>query len=405
MLELEEALARILAAIPKPVKERVALSKVHGRVLAEALYAPLDLPVFDNSAVDGYAVVAEDVATANPEVPVHLRLIGRITAGETFDSELTRGTSARLFTGSSLPRGANAVVMQEDTRLEPNHPGEVLIVGPVKPWENVRFQGEDVKRGALLVEAGAVVTIGRITMLTAMGLSEITVGRCPVVGVLATGSELKEAGQPLAPGQIYESNRATLAPLIENSGCSPVPFPIVPDALDLTCAALEQAFAACDVVITCGGVSVGEMDFVKRAFGQLGGDLQFWKVAIKPGRPFVFGRLGQKLLFGLPGNPISAFVTFLLLVRPALLSWQGASDVLLPSLPCTLAGPLANPGERRHFMRVTVDTAGKVRSAGIQASHILSSAAVANGLVDMPPRATFSTGDAVQVLRWESLLS
>src|SRR5207244_510775 len=165
-------------------------------------------------------------------------------------------------------------------------------------------------------------------------------------------------------------------------------------------AALEKAFAEGDAVITCGGVSVGEMDFVKSAFEQLGGELAFWKVAIKPGRPFVFGRRAEKFLFGLPGNPVSALVTFLLLVRPALLRWQGADRIALPSHPCILAEPLANPGSRRHFIRVNVDDDGKVRAAGIQASHILSSLAAANGLVDVPPQTTFPTGATASVLRW-----
>ncbi len=221
------------------------------------------------------------------------------------------------------------------------------------------------------------------------------------MGLLASGSELLEGGQPLASGKIYESNRAGLAALAAQAGAIPRIFPLVKDSLADTRAALESAFAGCDVVVTSGGVSVGEMDFVKDAFEKIGGELQFWKVAIRPGRPFVFGRLGEKFLFGLPGNPVSAFVTFLLLVRPALARWQGARDVRLPAHPGTLVEPLVNPGERRHFTRVTVDAAGNVRSAGTQASHILSSLASADALVDVPPKTTLPAGAAVSVLRWE----
>jgi molybdopterin molybdotransferase len=189
--------------------------------------------------------------------------------------------------------------------------------------------------------------------------------------------------------------------MIRRTGCLPKVLPLVSDALAATRLALERAFDQCDAVITSGGVSVGEMDFIKQAFEQTGGSLQFWKVAIKPGRPFVFGSCREKLLFGLPGNPVSAFVTFLLLVRPALLRWQGAQDVSLPSHPGVLVEPLANPGQRRHFLRVKVDAAGKVRSAGVQASHILSASAAANGLVDVPPETTLAVGAQVQVIRWD----
>jgi molybdopterin molybdotransferase len=402
MLELEEALARILETIPEPASERIALTEAHRRILAERLSAPFDLPVFDNSSMDGYAVRAADVAAATMSTPTRLRLIGRVAAGEFFEGELAAGTSVRLFTGSPLPRGADAVVMQEDTRLEPTSPNEVFVLEPVKPWENVRLRGEDIRRGAPILEAGEILTAGRIALLAAMGLAKIEVGGRPSVGLLATGSELKDAGEPLAPGEIYESNRAMLAPLIQSAGGRPEIFPIVRDEVNLTRAALERGFQQCDVLVTCGGVSVGEMDFVKTAFEQLGGRLQFWKVAIKPGRPFVFGRLGRKLLLGLPGNPVSGLVTFLLLVRPALLRWQGAKVVSLPSHPGVLTEPLANPGERRHFVRVRVaDGTGQVASAGIQASHILSSAAVANGLVEVPPKTTFPAGITVAVRRWE----
>ena len=222
-----------------------------------------------------------------------------------------------------------------------------------------------------------------------------------MVGLLATGSELTEPGEPLAPGRIYETNRTALAALIERSGAIPKIFPLVADAPADTSLALTNAFSQCDTVVTSGGVSVGEMDFLKRSFEQIGGQLEFWKVAMKPGRPFVFGRYREKLLFGLPGNPVSAFVTFLLLVRPALRRWQGAATVSLPAHPGVLAEPLANPGERRHFMRVKVDSTGNVHSAGIQASHVLSSLAAANGLVDMPPASSLPAGNTVTVLRWD----
>jgi molybdopterin molybdotransferase len=400
MLDLETALGRILAAVPTPLQESVPLNEAAERVVAESVASPSDLPPFDNSAMDGYAVRAADVSQASPATPVRLRVRTRIPAGEHFAGELSPGECARLFTGSPLPRGADAVVMQEDTRSDAAYPADILICDSVVSGEYVRRQGEDVQRGAMLVAAGEALTPGRISLLAATGISEVKVGRRPVLGLLATGSELREAGAPLAPGQIYESNRATLAPLVIRAGGVPKSFPLVPDTLAATQAALMRAFSESELVITSGGVSVGEMDFVKTAFEALGGELQFWKVAIRPGRPFVFGRLGEKFLFGLPGNPVSAFVTFLLLVRPALRRWQGAHDVAMPIHRGVLGEAFSNSGDRRHFVRVRMDREGNVFSAGQQASHALASLAAADGLLDVPPTTSLAAGTSVGVLRW-----
>ena len=401
MLELEDALARILAALPEPADERISLRGASGRILSEPVLAAMDLPAFDNSAVDGYAVRDADVAGASSESPVRLRIAGRVPAGRIFAGELASGSCVRLFTGSMLPRGANAVVMQEDTRVPAGSSKEVLILEPVKPWENTRFQGDDVKRGNVIAQAGDVLTPGRLALLAAVGSTQVQAGRRPVVGLLATGTELKEPGEPLASGQIYESNRAGLAPLIEQAGGIVRAFAPVADEPGPTRTALELAFDECDILVTCGGVSVGETDLVKDAFEELGGNLQFWKVAVRPGRPFAFGQKERRFFFGLPGNPVSAFVTFLLLVRPALLRWQGAADIALPSVPGILSETLTNPGARRHFVRVRMEAAGTVRSAGAQASHVLSSLASANGLVEVAPQTMLTSGTTVRVLRWE----
>jgi molybdopterin molybdotransferase len=397
---LEAALAQILAAVPSPVSESVLLDDALGRVPTERVLSPIDLPVFDNSSMDGYGVRAGDVAAATPDAPVRLRLAGKAPAGLTFHGQVGAGFCVRLATGSLLPEGADAVVMQEDTQTDSATPDAVLIFEPAKPWENIRRRGEDVRQGAALSQAGEVLTAGHLSLLAAAGIVRLNLGRQPVAALLATGSELKERGQPLQSGQIYESNRHALAALMCQAGALPRIFPIVADTLDATRAALEAAFAKADAVVTCGGASVGEMDFVKRALEGMGGELQFWRVAIKPGRPFVFGRWREKLLFGLPGNPVSAFVTFLLLVRPALLRWQGAASISLFAHPGVLAEALANPGPRRHFLRVTVDASGKTSSAGLQASHALSSLAAANGLLEIPPHTNLASGTTVQVSRW-----
>jgi molybdopterin molybdotransferase len=401
MLELEEARRRILATLqPLPV-EVVSLSAAPGRVLAESVVAPIDLPSFDNSAVDGYAVRATDLSSVRAGAPAILDLVGRVPAGDVFSGTVQPGACLRIFTGSALPAGADAVVLQEDTRCDGEQPGKVQFLERASPWEHVRLRGEDVKRGAALVASGERATAGHIGLLAASGLREIKVRRQPVVGLLATGSELVESGNPLAPGKLYESNRQALAPLLARSGALPRLLPLVADTLEETKRALEQAFAGCDALVTTGGVSVGELDFVKQAFEEIGGSMDFWKVAVKPGKPFAFGQWRQKLLFGLPGNPVSAIVTFLLLVRPALWRWQGATNVDPPARFCILADPLANPGDRRHFMRVRVDAAGNARSAGAQASHLLSSLASADGLVDVPPNTSLPAGTLARLIPFE----
>jgi molybdopterin molybdotransferase len=401
MLEYEEALARILAAMPPLRVERVPLASAHGRVLAERIVAPIDLPPFDNSAVDGYAVRSKDTAAASTESPRRLRLTGRVAAGESCFAEVADGSCVRIFTGSPLPPGADAVEMQEDAHTDPADPGQVRFTDGVKPWENVRFRGEDIKRGAVAGEPGEDLGAGRLSLLAALGFREVTVAVQPVTGILATGSELSEPTEPLKPGGIYESNRTALATLISRSGATPRVYPLVKDTPAETREALARAFAECDVVVTSGGVSVGEADYVKNAFAELGGRLDFWKVAMRPGRPFVFGELGGKFLFGLPGNPVSAFVSFVVLVGPALRRWQGAASPGPARHKAILSAPLSNPDSRRHFVRVRVDDAGMVASAGAQASHIQSSLARANGLVDVPPGATLAAGAAVDVLRWD----
>jgi molybdopterin molybdotransferase len=227
------------------------------------------------------------------------------------------------------------------------------------------------------------------------------VGTRPVVGIVATGSELQDPSQSLSPGHIYESNRAGLAALVRAAGCKPLVFPVVPDNLELTLSALSDAQNQCSMVLTVGGASVGDFDLVKPALAHLGGQLEFWKVAIKPGRPFVFGQVLAKPLFGLPGNPVSALVTFLLLVRPALRRWQGATDTELRRVSGVLGQPISNPGSRRHFVRVCFAAEGVVQPAGTQASHLLGSFAAAHGLIDVPPGSTLPTGSVVAVRIWE----
>jgi molybdopterin molybdotransferase len=401
MLELEQAQERILFLIPLLDVETVPLWSAAGRILAESVAASRDLPPFDNSAMDGYAVRAEDVASATSERPVTLTLRGRVTAGEVSSHQIGPGECVRVFTGSTLPGGADAVVMQEDTRTDPLEPHRVWVNDSAKPWENVRFRGDDVKSGVTVLDDGERLSAASLAILSALGCDRVHVRRRPRLGLIATGSELREPGETLLPGQIFESNRVTMAALASQAGAEPKVYPLVPDDLPRTQALLRQALEECDAVVTSGGVSVGELDFVKAAFEAIGGALDFWKVAIKPGKPFVLGRRSEKLLFGLPGNPVSAFVTFLLLVRPALLRFQGARTVWLPVRTGVLEEDVANPGDRRHFVRASINNLGRVRTSGRQSSHYLHSLARANGLLDVLPRTTMRAGNTVSVQVWE----
>jgi molybdopterin molybdotransferase len=401
MLSVEQARERILDAVRPLAAETADLREALGRFTAEPLRSTVDLPPADNSAMDGYAVRAEDLAPARVDAPVSLRVMGTAPAGVVFDKVVGQGTCVRVFTGSTLPRGADAVVMQEDVQQNDTDPSSVLFVESAPPWENVRLRGEDVKAGALLLEAGERLTAPRLSLLAATGISVVRVGRRPTSGLLATGNELREPGQPLDAGAIYESNRAGLAALARQAGALPKIYPLVPDDLSATKAALEQALSECDVVISTGGVSVGELDWVKAAFTAIGGQIDFWTVSMKPGKPFAFGRWKEKLFCGLPGNPVSALVSFLLLARPALLRLLGAREVLPRTIPARLSEPLANQTGRRHFISVTLDDRGGARSAGHQASHILNAMARADGLVDVPPNTSLGAGTGVAVIPFD----
>lgn len=400
MLSLETAREQILSAIRPLPADLVPLTQTAGRWLAADLASPLDLPPFDNSAMDGYAVSSAGLLQASASKPMPLRCRGETPAGDVPGPALRAGECWRIFTGAPLPAGADAVVMQEDTRMDPAQPETVWVQDAVRPWDNVRFRGEDLKAGAMIGRSGERLNFAKLAVLGAVGLDKVSVTRRPVVGLLATGNELVEPGGELASGQIFESNRLMIDALVRTTGCEPVIYPIVPDEADATRNALAEAFARCEVVITTGGVSVGAHDHVKAAFENLGGQLEFWKIAIRPGKPIVWGRLRERNLFGLPGNPVSAAVTFLLLVRPALIRLQGGTDWNLPITKATLASPVSNPGQRRHFVRVRMDELGGAVPVGLQGSHVLSGLAEAHGLLDVPPATNWESGRPVEVLRF-----
>lgn len=396
MLSLEDARLKIVSAAAPLPSEFAGIGSALGRFVAEPIRAPIDIPRFDNSAMDGYAVRSIDLQAASSDNPATLVNVGNIPAGKSIQHELTPGQCVRIFTGSPLPSGADAVVMQEDTERTGD---KVLFREPARPLENVRLKGEDVKNGTVILEAGQRINPARLGLLSACGIASVPVIRKPVVALVATGSELREAGAELAPGEIYESNRVLLSGLLEGIAEVKV-YPIVPDDLSKSIEILREAFASADVVISSGGVSVGEFDYVKEAFTKLGGRIDLWRIAIRPGKPFVYGLMDGKFLFGLPGNPVSAMVSFLLLVRPAILKLAGSQMLDLPVLPGELTREIANSSDRRHFMRVRWRD-GKVYTTGPQASHMIGLLGESNGLLDVPPKSQIPSGSIVPVQLWQ----
>ena len=401
MLSFDEALEKLLAGA-KPVSETKAMPTIAaaGRVLAEAQYSTLSVPPLDNSAMDGYAVRAADIAAVGTSLPVSQR----IPAG-TVGVHLQPGTAARIFTGAPIPAGADAVVMQE--RCE--HAGENVVFNHVpKAGEHIRRAGEDVAPNAQILAAGARLRPQDTAFAASVGLATLPVLRRVRVAVFFTGDELRMPGEPLPPGAIYNSNRFALVALLERLGCEVRDLGLVPDRLEPTRAALRAAAADNDLIITSGGVSVGEEDHIKPAV-EAEGRLDMWKIGIKPGKPLAFGAVtsGDKecAFIGLPGNPVSAFVTFLTLVRPFVLRLSGVDKVRPKSYLLRADYEWARPDARREFLRALTNDAGGVELFPSQGSGVLSSCVQADGLVDNPPGQAVARGDLVRFIPFSELLN
>jgi molybdopterin molybdotransferase len=401
MLSFDEALQKLLAGC-QPVTETKAMPTLAaaGRVLAEAQYSTLSVPPLDNSAMDGYAVRAADVTAVGTTLPVSQR----IPAG-TVGAHLQPGTAARIFTGAPVPAGADAVIMQE--RCE--HAGESVVINHVpKAGEHIRRAGEDVQPGAQILAAGARLRPQDTAFAASVGLATLPVLRRVRVAVFFTGDELRMPGEPLPPGAIYNSNRFALVALLERLGCEVRDLGLVPDQLEPTRAALRAAAADNDLIITSGGVSVGEEDHIKPAV-EAEGRLDMWKIGIKPGKPLAFGAVtssGKDCAFiGLPGNPVSAFVTFLTLVRPFVLRLSGVDKVLPKSYLLHADYDWVRPDVRREFLRALTNDAGGVELFPSQGSGVLSSCVQADGLVDNPPGQAVKRGDLVRFIPFSELLN
>tara|TARA_R110002072_G_scaffold1533_1_gene12739 strand:+ start:20770 stop:21975 length:1206 start_codon:yes stop_codon:yes gene_type:complete len=396
LLPVGEALARILAhAGPQPTIIEVPLLDGLGRVLAESVVSHIDVPGADNSAMDGYALRLGDASQALP-------VSQRIPAG-TVGSPLTHGTAARIFTGAAIPPGADAVVMQEDCS---EVAGVVTVSGDVSTGQNIRPRGQDIAAGETTLNKGRVLRPQDLGLLASVGCAKVKVFRPLRVAALSTGDELVEPGNSqLVEGEIYNSNRYTLAGLLRNLNMEMIDCGIVADNPEATYRALHDAASRADCVITTGGVSVGEEDHVKNQVEQLG-YLRLWKLAIKPGKPLAFGSIGETPFIGLPGNPTSVFVTFCLIARPFLLKLQGAEEADPPRLEARAAFSIEKPGIRQDYLRVTLENTEQGLQALIfanQSSGVLSSVSHSNALAVVPPGTTVVKGDKVEILLLDSL--
>ena len=397
MLSAAEALAFLLSAV-RPLKELETLATIaaNGRILAQDQASLLHVPPMDNTQMDGYAVRAADCSSGE----ARLRISQRIPAGHV-PQALEPGTAARIFTGAMIPAGADAVVMQEQCEAD----GEfVTIRHQPKAGEWVRRQGEDIGAGATILRAGCRLRAQELGLAASVGLAQLPVLRQPRVAVFFTGDELTMPGQPLKPGAIYNSNRFTLTGLLQDLGCMVTDYGIVPDQLAATRETLRLASLQHDLIITSGGVSVGDEDHIKPAV-EAEGRLNMWQIAIKPGKPLAFGEVGQAFFMGLPGNPVSSFVTFLLFVRPFILRMQGVENVSPAVFQVRADFDWKKPDRRNEFLRARLNAEGGLDLFPNQSSGVLTSTVWGDGLVDLAPGQTISKGELVRYIPFHSLMA
>jgi molybdopterin molybdotransferase len=400
VLSVEEALEQILARVRPLPAERVDITVSLGRVLAEPIVSGREIPPWANSSMDGYAVRAADTAGG----AATLSVVGRIVAGAMPSRPLTEGEAIRIFTGAPLPPGADAVVPQEDVEARDNR---IALSGRVAAGAFVRPAGEDVRVGDRVLEAGTLIGPAEIGLLATLGHSRVQVYQRPRVAILSTGNELADLGTEPGPGQIPNTNSYSLLAQVLEAGAEPINLGVAPDRLEAIEERVRSGMVG-DVLVSSAGVSVGELDLVKEALTRAGAELHLWRVSMRPGKPITFGSLAGRPVFGLPGNPVSAMVTFELFVRPALLTMTGRRTVTRPRIIARALSRISNPGSRRGYLRVTLvpdDGGFGARLTGDQGSGILRSMVLADGLAVVPPDTEIPSGGKVDVLVLRSLPS
>jgi molybdopterin molybdotransferase len=394
MLSVEDALEHVLSAFSPLEPEPVPLLETLGRVLAEDVYADINIPPHDNSAMDGYAVIATDAAGAGPETPVRLRVIENLAAGYVAQRQVVPGTAIRIMTGAPVPGGADAVIRFEQTEQE----GEWVDLYFAPPvGNNIRYAGEDVRKGDLILHKGTHVRPQEVGMLAALGCKTVSVIRKPRVAILATGDELVDVDEPLGPGKIRNTNSYSNAAQVHKYGGVPIMLGIAQDRMtDLTAKIQSGLAQGADLLLTSGGVSVGDFDVVKKVLSAEG-EITFWRVRMKPGKPLAFGRIeaevdGEKRsvpVLGMPGNPVSVMISFEVFARPAILTMLGITDLDKPTVKAVLVDEIPSKDERRHYVRVCLERDGdadayRASLTGAQGSGILNSMVKANGLAIIP---------------------
>jgi molybdopterin molybdotransferase len=388
LLNERETLDRVLQSVGPPGVENIQIWEAGNRVLAQDIFARVSLPRFDNSTMDGYALRAQDARSG-----ARLSVCGEQAAGPDLALSVGQGEAIRIYTGAPIPREADAVIMQEDVDADER---SILIREGVTSGENIRVRGGDLCEGQKMASKGTLLSGPRLAAIASQGMSELPVFKRPSVAIFATGSELRSQGEPINSGEIYETNRILLAQLVAGSGAEGEIFDIVPDLEEAHLQSFELA-RSYDAMVVAGGVSVGSKDLVRPTLQKLGATLELWRVAVKPGKPFMFGRLGSTLVFGLPGNPVSAFVTFLLFARPALWKLGGRSSLELPRIRARLEEELVNRGDRPHYIR-GIYHEGTFRPVGKQESHALFALSQANALCRVEPDQALDVDSFVEII-------